>query len=82
MIEFDRDGPVQWYVQIADVVRDRIRHGTYELNRKIPSEIALGEEFEVSRPTVREGLAILTEEGLVKAIRGKGTYVVALPAED
>jgi GntR family transcriptional regulator len=69
-------GPDPIYQQIAAEIRARIEAGTYEPNRPIPSEAALCEEFDVSRKTAREAVRALREEGLVRTVRGKGTYVL------
>ncbi len=67
------------YQQIADVLRDRIRAGAYPAGSKLPSESDLLEEFEVTRQTVRRGLAVLQQEGLTEASRGKGVFVRETP---
>ncbi len=41
---------------------------------KLPSEYELCQQFQVSRPQVREALARLNHEGLVESIKGKGTF--------
>lgn len=67
------DRPV--YQQIADELRTRIRGGTYPPGSKLPSETELVEEFGVTRITVRRGLAVLQQEGLIETVRGKGVFV-------
>lgn len=74
-------GPEPIYQQIADIVAGRITDGTYLPRRAIPSEVALCEEFDVSRNTVRSAVRLLHERGLVVIVRGKGTFVQQ-PAED
>lgn len=71
------DRPV--YHQIADELRARIRGGTYPPGGKLPSEAELVEEFGVTRVTVRRGLAVLQQEGLVEARRGMGVFVPEPP---
>lgn len=77
----DLDGPDPLHIQIAAVLRGRIVDGTYELNRRIPSEAELVEEFGVARPTVRKGLSLLAAEGLIRQVRGRGTFVIAIPGQ-
>lgn len=67
------------YQQIADVLRERIRTGTYAPGSKLPSETELLTEFDVTRQTVRRGLAVLQQEGLTEASRGKGVFVREIP---
>jgi GntR family transcriptional regulator len=71
----DLDGPEPLYEQIADLLAARIADGTYPPRRRIPSEAALCEEFDVARPTARAAVALLVDRGLVRTVRGKGTYV-------
>ena len=75
----DLDGPEPLFRQVAAVLRARIEDGTYAVNRRIPSEEALCDEFDVSRPTVRQALALLRADGLITSVRGRGTFVK--PAE-
>lgn len=42
---------------------------------KIPSELELCEQFSVSRTSVREAIQILTAQGLLTVIKGKGIFV-------
>jgi GntR family transcriptional regulator len=61
--------------QIAAVLRQRVVGG--ETGWMLPSEHTLQEEFEASRNTVREALAILRREGLIVRRQGVGTVVTA-----
>lgn len=61
------------YIQVADDVARRI--GSGEITRRLPSELALAEEYEVSCGTVRHGMAVLRERGLIETIHGRGTFV-------
>jgi len=70
-------GPEPIYQQIATVIAARIRSGTYEPRRAIPSESELCVEFDVSRNTVRAAIRLLGEQGFTTAVKGKGTFVVA-----
>lgn len=72
----DLDGPEPLYEQIADVIAARIADGTYPPRRRIPSEAAICDEFGVARPTARSAIRLLVDRGLVRTVRGKGSYVV------
>lgn len=63
------------YRQVAEDVTRRIRSG--EITRRLPSEVALAEEYEVSCGTVRHGLSVLREDGLIVTVHGRGTFVAA-----
>ncbi len=66
------------YLQIADAVRHDLR-GEGE---RIPSEHALCKQFKVSRPTVRQALDVLVEEGLLYRHAGRGTFSTPSGASD
>lgn len=77
----DLDGPEPLYEQIAALLASRIADGTYQPRRRVPSEAGIVDEFGVSRPTARAAVRLLVERGLVVTVRGKGSYVIALPDE-
>jgi DNA-binding FadR family transcriptional regulator len=66
-------------VSLIDAVAERIQEailaGEYAPNSKLPAEDGLSAEFDVSRPVVREALALLRERGYVRTYNGKGTFV-------
>jgi DNA-binding GntR family transcriptional regulator len=55
-------------------------------NRAISSEARLGDEFGLSRPTVRRAIAFLVDEGWLFVRQGRGTYAAertpSAPADD
>lgn len=69
------DGPEPIYIQIANILRARIADGTYPPRSKIPSAAQLTKEFEVSRVTAVNAVALLIDEKLAQGVIGKGTYV-------
>lgn len=75
-MSIDLLGPEPLYQQIADVIRQRIKDGTYPPRRAIPSEAGLEEEFSVSRKTVRKAIELLKEEGVLESRMGRGTFVM------
>lgn len=62
-------------VQVEELLRGRIRDGTYAPGSRMPSESDLSDEFGVSRATVRTVLAKLAVNGLILRKQGDGTYV-------
>jgi len=64
--------------QIADQIRSSILNGEFLPGDKLPSERDLAEMFGVSRPSVREALAILESAGLAATYKGEGTIVRSL----
>lgn len=65
------------YLQIKEVVKDRILNGEYPLNENIPSEPQLEKEFKVSKITIRNAIKELVQEGYLEKKSGKGTKVIA-----
>ncbi|MEU8356340.1 GntR family transcriptional regulator [Nonomuraea sp. NPDC048882] len=63
------------YTQVANRLRERIRSGEFAPGQVLPSEAELCREFGVARNTVRRGLAILEEEGLLVTVPSKGRVV-------
>jgi GntR family transcriptional repressor for pyruvate dehydrogenase complex len=53
----------------------RISSGEYAPDQRLPSEKDLAEQFEVSRPIIREALERLRTEGLVHSRQGAGSFV-------
>jgi Transcriptional regulators len=69
------DSPIPRYVQLADVLRERIARGRWAQGGKIASLEELVREFGVARVTVRQAVDVLAREGLVSPERGRGTFV-------
>jgi GntR family transcriptional regulator, transcriptional repressor for pyruvate dehydrogenase complex len=65
---------------IADQLRSNIVRGVLKAGDALPTEMILGKQFGVSRPTLREAIRILENECLIVARRGsRGGVVVAAP---
>jgi len=60
--------------QIASVVLERITNGTYPAGTVL-SEVALQQEFDVARGTIRLAMKALREQGAIVTKRGKGSVV-------
>ncbi|NJM98276.1 MAG: phosphonate metabolism transcriptional regulator PhnF [Phormidesmis sp. RL_2_1] len=65
------------YVQIADQLRHRIQSQLYAVGDQLPPEAQLSQQFGVNRHTLRQAVALLRQEGLLRAERGRGTFVAA-----
>lgn len=63
------------YLQIKDVLIERIQTGAWKSNTLIPTEQALIKEFGVSRTTIRQAITILVQNGLLEKKQGHGTIV-------
>jgi len=71
------DAPL--YVQIADKIRHGIKTQTYRVDQQLPAEGPLSEQFGVNRHTLRQAIALLKQEGLIRIERGRGTFIAAAP---
>lgn len=63
------------YAVLVDWLRNKIGAKEFRPGDKLYSENDLGEMFGLSRQTVRHAIDILEKEGLVRRVRGSGTYV-------
>lgn len=63
------------YAQLADLLRKKITAGELTPGEQVPTEKALAEEFGASRATVRQGLMVLVNEGLIVPSRPQGYFV-------
>ncbi|GLZ05005.1 hypothetical protein Acsp03_24710 [Actinomadura sp. NBRC 104412] len=76
----DLDAPEPLYEQLAAIIRQRIQDGTYA--RRLPSGPALAAEFGLALPTVQRALGLLKDEGLIVAVKGRGTFVKPPAGDD
>lgn len=67
--------PIPLYHQLADILTEQIRSGTYKSGDVIPSETTIAKQYSIGRPTVRQAMDILVRKGLVERKRGSGTFV-------
>jgi DNA-binding FadR family transcriptional regulator len=60
-------------------IHQMILSGEHPRDCKLPTESELGARLGVSRPVIREALARLRDEGVVRSQKGSGTFVVRGP---
>lgn len=77
-LKIDKGSPSR-YFQIKEIYRERILSGDLKRGDKIPSEIEIQKQYNVSRITARQAILELEKEGMVKRGRGKGTFVIWQP---
>lgn len=70
----DKDIPIPLYYQIKTHLREHVEMCAD--GDLIPTETELCEHFAVSRPTVRQAINGLVNEGCLRRRKGKGTFVV------
>lgn len=67
------------YVQLINNIKKKIIDGEYKIGDKIMSEREMAQMYGINRLTVRNAIKRLREEGYLKAIQGKGTFVSKIP---
>lgn len=67
------------YLDIKNLLLERIRSKEWLPDSPLPSEIALAEEFGCARATVSRALNELADEGIVSRKRRAGTTLIASP---
>lgn len=74
-VQLDHDSHVPLYQQIANLLRADIEDGTYPPGAQIPAVSTIIQQTGCTHVTVRKGIKLLADEGLVVVVPGKGTYV-------
>lgn len=69
----DRTSPMPLWAQVSADLRRRCGSGAFEDG--VPGELALSEEYGVSRHTIREALRALRSEGVISSSRGRMSTV-------
>ncbi len=80
MLTFDKSEDANaLHVQFTQYLRQRILEKHYRAGERLPSEMALAEEYHISRGTVRLALDALEREGLIERSHRRGTFVRQAP---
>jgi GntR family transcriptional regulator len=69
---------IPYYIQLMEILRDKIQRGDWAPGDQIPGEQDLCELYGISRTVVRQTLLELELEGVINRRKGKGTFI-ALP---
>ncbi|MDR3038876.1 MAG: GntR family transcriptional regulator [Candidatus Adiutrix sp.] len=72
-IRISHKGPA--YLQLAGLIKYKIAHGEYSPGSKIPAESVISRTYGVAVMTVRQAISLLAEQGLVKRVHGRGTFI-------
>lgn len=80
MARIDKQSHIPFYIQLASVLRGKIEASAVGGRPyALPSENELAEDFDLSRATVRQALALLQREGLIYKEKGRGTFAAPNP---
>ena len=74
-VKRDMTKTVPAYQRIKNAILDNIHSGKWQAGAAISTEMALAEEFSVSRMTVNRALKELSEERVLERRQGSGTFV-------
>lgn len=77
MVTINKYSNVPLYCQLKNLILEKIEKGEFEADSKIPSEQDFCEQYDISRPTVRQAINDLTSSGQLYKMKGKGTFVSA-----
>ncbi|KWZ40624.1 GntR family transcriptional regulator [Burkholderia savannae] len=69
------------YLQLARNLAGAIRGGAWHAGEALPSERGLSAAAGVSRITARRALALLVEQGLIRRVRGAGSFITPRVAD-
>jgi len=72
-VEIDSDSPEHPYVQLAGLLRERIRAG--KIGPRVPSIMELADQTGLAPATVKRALRLLKDEGVIYTVPGRGTFV-------
>lgn len=67
--------PSPKYLEIQNLLLQRIKNGDYQEGQLIPKEVNLAEQLNVSRPTVRHAIRNLVQAGYLERRKKRGTIV-------
>lgn len=71
----DRNKSEKLYIQLYDILRDKIENSEWQVDSQIPTEEELCKTYEVSKATVRLSILELVRQGYLTRKQGKGTFV-------
>ena len=75
-VTVDRTSRTPLHVQLADQLEQAIQGGELPVGSRLSNELDLAATYGLSRPTVRQAIARLVDQGLLVRKRGVGTQVV------
>jgi len=74
-------GNIPRHRRLYELLRKHITEGVYKEGDLLPSENELCQLYGMTRPTVRQALSTLTNDGYISRHQGKGSIVHQLPRE-
>ncbi len=78
-MRLDKHSSIPLYAQLRELLVEEIQDGNFKPGQRIPSELDLCKEHDLSRPTVRQAISDLVADGILVIEKGKGTFVASEP---
>ena len=75
MNRLDKKSFTPIYYQVGSIIKEDILSGKLPLSSKLPAEEALAKKYGIAKLTLRRALSKLSQEGFVRQVRGKGSFV-------
>lgn len=82
MLQKLKRSPIPLYVQVADLMRQRIQRRQWPSGHRLPTLAEMVGEFGVARVTIRQAMDMLEAEGVIVRRQGLGTFVAGAVAGD
>lgn len=74
-IKINKDNRIPLYIQVKKQITYLIKNGSLRVGTKMPTERELAKELGISRNTISSAYNELEAKGVLKSIRGRGTFV-------
>jgi GntR family transcriptional regulator len=75
----NRNIPIPLYYQLLRIVKESIENGELKTGDSLPTEMEMMQKYKLSRATVRQAILQLVNEGYLRRIKSKGTFVNLVP---
>lgn len=75
----NRNTPIPLYYQVMQEIKNQIESGELKPGDLIQKELELKELYDVSRATIRQAILQLVNEGYLRRLKAKGTFVCSFP---
>lgn len=73
--KLEKNTPIPLYYQLKTLILEEIKSGELKNGDTIPTELQFAQHFSISRSTVRQAISELSNEGWLRRMASKGTFV-------
>lgn len=74
-LKVSKESSLPLHLQLLDDLRHHIISGGYQPHERLPGELELSTELDISRATIQRAWQAAEDEGLIYRVPGKGTFV-------